>query len=321
MSGEAPRPSVLLVRGDEVVQRVELGERPLHVGRAPGNDLVLGDDQVSWRHLMLWVEGARVWVRDLGSTNGTQVDGQPLSGAAPLDEGASLSLGGAVTLRVEGAPGEVPVWMVEDGLSGVRHVVRGSRFVIGPVGADLAVVGAGQPATLFFHGDEVWLGIDDDDRWLDTSLPLDLFGRTITLVRHAGAHAPTAQAEDELYPYTLDVDLAGSPAPSARVHDLASGIEHVVKAQQRVSLLYVLARQLERDRAEGLPSDQAGWCANESVASGVWGRKWQEKDQNLLHVLVHRVRAEVKKSGLDPWFIEKRQGFTRARVRSAVLRS
>ena len=313
---------MLLLRGEEVVQRLELGDRPLHVGRAPGNDLVLGDEQVSWRHLMLWVEGERIWVRDLGSTNGTQVDGQELAGSTPLDQGARLTLGGVVTLEIRGAPGETAVWMIEDELSGVRHVVRGSRFVVGPAGADLAIAGAAHPATLFFHGtDEVWLGIDDDDQRLDTASGLELFGRKLKLVRHAGTHVPTAQAEDELYPYTLDVDLAGSPAPSAKVLDVSSGVEHVVKAHQRVSLLYVLARQLERDRAEGLPADQAGWCANESVASGVWGRKWQQKDQNLLHVLVHRVRAEVKKSGLDPWFIEKRQGFTRARVRSAVLRS
>ncbi len=312
---------MLVLREGEVVERLDLGQRPIHIGRAPHNDLVLGDDKVSWRHLIVWVEGARVWARDLGSTNGTSVDGQPLEAAAPLDEGAEICLGGVVTVRIEGVPEESATWLVEDDASGVRHAVAGSRFVVGPVGSNLAIEGADGAAVLLFHGpDEVWVGRGDEDERVDTASDLVLFGRTLRLVRDAGAHVPTTQAEDELYPYALDVDLTGSPAPSARVRDLAQGLEHVVKAQHRVSLLYVLARQLEEDRAEGLSSERAGWCANESVASGIWGRQWQQRDQNQLHVLVHRVRAEVRGAGLDPWFIEKRQGYTRARVRSTVLR-
>ncbi len=66
---------------------VEVGEGPqkgskalsrdgqLRIGAAPGNDLVLQDPLVSSHHLEIESTPDGVWLRDLGSTNGTQVDG------------------------------------------------------------------------------------------------------------------------------------------------------------------------------------------------------------------------------------------------------
>ncbi len=70
------------------------------VGRSPDCDVVVGDDRVSRRHLLLWREAGRVHVRDLGSANGTTVDGLPVDGDTPLDPGSVVGLGG-VLLRFE----------------------------------------------------------------------------------------------------------------------------------------------------------------------------------------------------------------------------
>jgi transcriptional regulator with GAF, ATPase, and Fis domain len=51
-----------------------LGQR-LAIGKAPDNDLVLGDDTVSRHHCELIRTADGILVRDLGSTNGTRVDG------------------------------------------------------------------------------------------------------------------------------------------------------------------------------------------------------------------------------------------------------
>ncbi|MGK0347601.1 MAG: hypothetical protein ACI855_003688, partial [Myxococcota bacterium] len=50
---------------------------------------------------------------------------------------------------------------------------------------------------------------------------------------------------------------------------------------------------------------------------GVWGRGAGE--DNKLHVLVYRLRNELKKAGFDPWFIEKRRKYIRARIAGAEI--
>jgi pSer/pThr/pTyr-binding forkhead associated (FHA) protein len=52
-------------------------DRELLVGRKPPADLVVPDTEVSSKHLRIRPEGDRLFVTDLGSTNGTTVDGGP----------------------------------------------------------------------------------------------------------------------------------------------------------------------------------------------------------------------------------------------------
>ena len=64
------------------------------VGRSPTCDVVVGDERVSRRHLLLWREGGRTYVRDFGSANGTTVDGLPVEDETALAPGSVLGLGG-----------------------------------------------------------------------------------------------------------------------------------------------------------------------------------------------------------------------------------
>ena len=83
-------------------------------------------------------------------------------------------------------------------------------------------------------------------------------------------------------------------------------------------LLFVLARKLARDREAGTVRGEEGWCATEDVLTGVWGRG--QKSANHLNVLVHRLRGQLAEEGFDPWFVEKRRGGIRLRVRDVVLK-
>jgi hypothetical protein len=47
-------------------------------GRAPDNDIVVGDPATSGRHGRIEVRGTAFWISDLGSTNGTLVNGEPV---------------------------------------------------------------------------------------------------------------------------------------------------------------------------------------------------------------------------------------------------
>lgn len=68
----------------------------MSVGRAPNCDCVVPDDCVSRRHAQLWREGARWFVRDLGSRNGTRVNGTLVIEDVEVRPGDRLDLGGAV---------------------------------------------------------------------------------------------------------------------------------------------------------------------------------------------------------------------------------
>lgn len=80
--------------------RTTVGGQPLVLGRGAEADVLLPDNSVSRRHARVGVEAGRVMVEDLGSTNGTTVNGRPLrTGERPeLQDGDRLTLGGATVV-------------------------------------------------------------------------------------------------------------------------------------------------------------------------------------------------------------------------------
>lgn len=65
------------------------------IGRLPDCDLHLDDSTVSREHAAVIRRGDRWWVLDLGSTNGTRVNGRTAA-EQPLDDGDSIELGDVV---------------------------------------------------------------------------------------------------------------------------------------------------------------------------------------------------------------------------------
>jgi uncharacterized protein DUF4388/FHA domain-containing protein len=67
-------------------------EDKLILGRAPDADVVLDETMVSRRHARLYVEDEALYIEDLGSTNGTFVNGQKIHSSA-LKEGDRILVG------------------------------------------------------------------------------------------------------------------------------------------------------------------------------------------------------------------------------------
>jgi pSer/pThr/pTyr-binding forkhead associated (FHA) protein len=65
---------------------------PCVIGRHRECDHRLACRFVSRRHCGFSVRGGRVWVEDLGSRNGTRLNGQPVEGPRPLHDGDRLDL-------------------------------------------------------------------------------------------------------------------------------------------------------------------------------------------------------------------------------------
>lgn len=75
--------------------------RPVDVGRAAFCNVSLADLQMSRRHCQFLNEDGRLYVEDLGSTNGTKVNGRTIREKTRLGDGDEISVGSHV-LTVEG---------------------------------------------------------------------------------------------------------------------------------------------------------------------------------------------------------------------------
>lgn len=69
-------PVLVVIRPGQSPAEYPLERPALHLGRGPENDIVLNDSILSAQHLRIEVNGRDVRVIDLGSTNGTQLNGR-----------------------------------------------------------------------------------------------------------------------------------------------------------------------------------------------------------------------------------------------------
>jgi pSer/pThr/pTyr-binding forkhead associated (FHA) protein len=82
------------------------GDQPLLIGRSRKCGLRLDASDVSSEHARLGVDNGRVWIEDLGSTNGTFAGGERVSGRRFLEEGETVQVGSEFVLS--------PVQSVQD---------------------------------------------------------------------------------------------------------------------------------------------------------------------------------------------------------------
>lgn len=91
-----PAPGVLnVIGGNDRGKRFELTGPETRIGRGTDQDVVLSDIAVSRRHFTLVFDGARYKVRDLGSGNGTLVNGQRVDNYV-LNDGDHIEIGQTV---------------------------------------------------------------------------------------------------------------------------------------------------------------------------------------------------------------------------------
>ena len=65
---------------------------PVVVGRAPGADILIGTSFVSGRHARFVPRGSSLVVEDLGSTNGTRLNGEYIEGPVVVESGDVVSI-------------------------------------------------------------------------------------------------------------------------------------------------------------------------------------------------------------------------------------
>lgn len=81
-----------------------LDKGEINIGRDVKNEVVINDAEVSRNHARIIIQGDSYVLEDLGSTNGTSIDGQRLTGPHILNRGQTISLGENVSLGFEAIP-------------------------------------------------------------------------------------------------------------------------------------------------------------------------------------------------------------------------
>jgi len=78
-----------------------LEQEEILLGRDLGNDITIGDPEVSRRHARFFMQDDDIYVEDLGSTNGTFLNGERISSPKQLRVGDVITLGENVVLVFE----------------------------------------------------------------------------------------------------------------------------------------------------------------------------------------------------------------------------
>jgi len=124
---------LVIRQGPKPNQTFELDKEVYSIGREVGNDLVIEDAQVSRRHARLTQQGNSYLLEDLGSTNGTFVNGSRVTAPVLLANGDLIGLADTVVIAVQ-----APVAVMDAGATFVGHATD----------AEATSVAGGPPPTL-----------------------------------------------------------------------------------------------------------------------------------------------------------------------------
>jgi diguanylate cyclase (GGDEF)-like protein len=118
---------IVQIHGPELGKKYALQEQEFTIGREEGNHIVVDLDNVSRRHAMIIRRQGRMFVKDLGSTNGTYLNDAEVTQETPLRSGDLIKVGGSIFKFLTGDNVELQyhetiyTLTIVDGLTGVNN--------------------------------------------------------------------------------------------------------------------------------------------------------------------------------------------------------
>lgn len=304
----------------------------LTIGRHPFNEMVLAHPKISSWHAAIGCDGETWRIKDLGSSNGTTINGRKVRGARELKVGDVVRFAGVSRWRIEAlvepeAEGSALAHVLVEATSR-RAEVRRDRYLIGTgPPCDLEVpewIPDGAVSTiraiLFAEAGALWVepvaGIPGvrlegaeprESGAVSLAEPVALVLGEMRLLLTPGADdrssGATETAGHRPKRYDLDLHLERKGPGEGTVRVEAGDDSWSVTTGQRFMLLYLLGR------AAG------GWIADADLRLQLWGRiGLRDMDPSSLHKLIHDARQMFLSHGVDGWFIEKARGRTRLRL-------
>jgi ABC-type multidrug transport system ATPase subunit/pSer/pThr/pTyr-binding forkhead associated (FHA) protein len=99
-----------MLMGPTVGQIYELSQTDTVIGREEDAQIVIPNPAISRHHARLTYQAGRYLVEDLGSANGTFINGQRLAGPQAVNSGDRIALGEAAVFEIEAVGAPVPPW-------------------------------------------------------------------------------------------------------------------------------------------------------------------------------------------------------------------
>lgn len=131
------------------------------IGRSSDNTIYIDEPSVARYHAMIELRGGDFWLNDLGSTNGTILNGVAVTAAQPLKSGDTISLGGTTAIRVvapEGSATAPANHSASNDVAATPAPAPAPATAEGGVsGAHVAVAGVMVILVLAFVGVAVWI--------------------------------------------------------------------------------------------------------------------------------------------------------------------
>lgn len=290
--------------GEETARRITPGG--LLVGRSPRCDIVLRDPKSSRRQALVYLadEGARLSVMGRGAV---RVDGEPVDEDVGLEPGNVIEVEDVAfeVVREEAEEGAVEtssVWVLETSHGGLFSFSH-SPFRVGGGDADDLRVESLPESALAFRSREgglevkgdVDLVVDEEEvpagevRRLRRGSQLsagDVELRIVTGGELGGGSTMTLENERAARGIRLEFLPRGG-----RLHvKVGSGEHSVYLTDRRCDFIAVLLQP-------PAPLEPGDYVTDELVWNRVWGK--QPSGKKTLHVLLHRLRRDLDRVGLD----------------------
>lgn len=282
------------------------------VGRSPACLVVIDDPRASAEHAAIAWSGACWEVRDLGSRNGTWLDGRRLAAGeqAALRRDARLAFGGA------------DPWIFCDD----RPVGPGARNaatseLVHSTSGILALPSAADPqVTIFRRGDgQWWAELGTGLRAVADGDPLEVGSARwlLFLPSELGALPPTLKAEGAAL-VLGDIGLWFAPSLDEEHVDVRirtdDGKESALPARSSHYMLLTLARARIQDARDGVAADEQGWLYASDLADML------QYTAERLNLEIFRARALFARFGFaDSAHLIERRATTR-QLRIGVAR-
>ena len=109
----APQAHLVVRQGPSSRQEHAITLPSTSIGRDATNDIILFDPEVSRRHAQITFRNGRYDIEDLGSTNGTFVNQQLVTGSVPLANGDIIDMGESARLTFHGPGGGASETVIE----------------------------------------------------------------------------------------------------------------------------------------------------------------------------------------------------------------
>ncbi len=285
---------------------------PAHctVGRSSACDLVVADPKVSAQHAALEWSGSAWNVHDLGSRNGTFVDGRQLAtgGRVRLAVGAQLQFATEPTVwRLLEA--SAPVLMARHMASSATQVAEGGYLVLPD---DVT------PVCSVYQGVHAWLLDRDGESAPIADREVVAVGADLWRIFLPSAVVePTLKGAGEVILLAdLQLRLATSQDEEHVEIVVTCGAQRWdLQARAHHYMLLVLARQRLADRAARVATAEEGWVHNDDLL------RMLGTNENHLHICIHRARAQFGKLGVvdAAAVVERRSGSRQLRLGVAAI--